>query len=1220
MIRKTTLTGLLIGILIVTMGQQTGSRKYPSLLWEISGNGLKAPSFLFGTMHVSSKMAFHLSDSFYNSLRAVDVVALELDPVRWQDQMYLMQDKQRKLRLFSQQFPADYVNEKSYQLENYDPLLRRALSEEPTALNSLLYRTYRPQSDFEEDTYLDLYIFQTGRKMGKRSTGVEDFFQTEKLIMEAYQDMATEKKKKTAMYDDMSSYELVRKSQDAYRKGDLDQLDSLEKLTQRSEAFMEKFMYVRNEIQAHSIDTILRRHRLFAGVGAAHLPGERGVIELLRKKGYTLRPVFMHDRDARQKEEIDVVRVPVVFRNFREEYGLFSADVPGILYRKEEGRSNTSWQYADMSNGSYYMVTRVPTYAQLTGQSADAVLKKTDSVLYENIPGKIISSIAVVRNGFKGREVVNRTRRGDMQKYLILATPFELMVFKMSGPGDYVAGEEGKRFFSSIKLPEEAAVDNPSATQVSRWGFVEPPRGGFKVRMPGTVIAMRNSETPDGADRWEFPAFDKTTGNGYVVWKKTLKQFRFLEEDTVELAMMEESLKRSESVKKRVSKEYTLAGKVWQLNSRYQLSDGSFLMARFMLKGNDYYTLLAHSPNAGEKHGYFLSSFSFVPYRYNKDVLYRDTILQIEVSTPVLPGIDEDIRAAVNRVSTDAYRQSIPDNFSYMSVNKFALFNDEETGESVFVNMEEYPRYYQPRNLQEFWKEELQEEEIRKVMVMEAKEKLSRQDGSSGYRMVFSDTNSTRQLEVLFLLQQNRLYRVIRKFEKGDEPSAFIRNFFATFRPLMVAEKPQVMDSKTDLFFNDFYSKDSLTAKRAKIALMFVRFDAQSLGRLKDAISTLPYNTKDYFQTKSALIRELGSIQDSVVRGEVLTALNDIFKAAGDTTVLQNAVLEALSYQLTTASYRSLKNLLLENPPVYEDVFEYDSYFRRLSDSLALSASLFPDLLELATVEDYKTRVHELLMELSDSGFVKGADYARFFNQLYVDARIELKKLQVKDERRLSADQDDEDYRNNNEEDVESLPVYRYAVLLMPFYKDHESVRGFFDRLIRTSDQRLATAIAERLLKNEHEIPAALYEQLAASDQVRARWYKALEQNGLASKFPARYATQERIAQSLLLEYGRFNKFHKIENRGKARVSFGGKTGFVYFFAYKVLPDDEWMIGLSGIQPLAEKKLSVDAQLVSQTGKKLVKGTPEEEQFLEQLLRLIYGKRVVSAEFFTEGR
>ena len=60
--------------------QKKAPAKYPSLFWEITGNGLQKPSYLFGTMHVSSKMVFHLSDSFYFAIKNVDAVALELNP------------------------------------------------------------------------------------------------------------------------------------------------------------------------------------------------------------------------------------------------------------------------------------------------------------------------------------------------------------------------------------------------------------------------------------------------------------------------------------------------------------------------------------------------------------------------------------------------------------------------------------------------------------------------------------------------------------------------------------------------------------------------------------------------------------------------------------------------------------------------------------------------------------------------------------------------------------------------------------------------------------------------------------------------------------------------------------------------------------------------------------------------------------------------------------
>lgn len=44
-------------------------KNYQGLLWEISGKGMKKPSYLYGTMHVSSKIGFNLPDSFFIAIR-----------------------------------------------------------------------------------------------------------------------------------------------------------------------------------------------------------------------------------------------------------------------------------------------------------------------------------------------------------------------------------------------------------------------------------------------------------------------------------------------------------------------------------------------------------------------------------------------------------------------------------------------------------------------------------------------------------------------------------------------------------------------------------------------------------------------------------------------------------------------------------------------------------------------------------------------------------------------------------------------------------------------------------------------------------------------------------------------------------------------------------------------------------------------------------------------
>ncbi|HEY0042066.1 MAG TPA: TraB/GumN family protein, partial [Flavisolibacter sp.] len=222
--------------------------KYPSLLWEIKGKGLKKPSYLFGTMHVSSKMAFNLSDSFYLGIRNAQVVALETNPGTWQEDfsrydlegegLYSRRGFGNLLKGYSG--PQDYLSINTIKLTSYEKMMEAALYSNPSIINNFLYRSNsEASSDFEEDTYLDLHIFQAGTKLGKKICGVEDFDGSMRLVKEAYMDAAKEKNKKERSYDideDLS----YRNLEEAYRTGNLDLLDTINKVNSQSAAFDEK--------------------------------------------------------------------------------------------------------------------------------------------------------------------------------------------------------------------------------------------------------------------------------------------------------------------------------------------------------------------------------------------------------------------------------------------------------------------------------------------------------------------------------------------------------------------------------------------------------------------------------------------------------------------------------------------------------------------------------------------------------------------------------------------------------------------------------------------------------------------------------------------------------------------------------------------------------------------------------------------------------------------
>ena len=81
-----------------------------------------------------------------------------------------------------------------------------------------------------------------------------------------------------------------------YYNGDLDIIEAY--IAEHQGAFEQFDLTARNYIMANSMELVMSEKSLFAVVGAAHLPGEEGVIQILEDRGYTLRRVLPHFQDS----------------------------------------------------------------------------------------------------------------------------------------------------------------------------------------------------------------------------------------------------------------------------------------------------------------------------------------------------------------------------------------------------------------------------------------------------------------------------------------------------------------------------------------------------------------------------------------------------------------------------------------------------------------------------------------------------------------------------------------------------------------------------------------------------------------------------------------------------------------------------------------------------------------------------------------------------------
>lgn len=1230
------------------------SKKYPSLLWEISGNGLKKPSYLFGTMHVSDKLAFHLGDSFYTAIKSADVVALETNPESWQDdysQSVFFRPGRRNggsniVNLVSNRWdwPSDHMRITTFAIDRYEEAIKAALAVEPSMVNGMLYRTYGGQAeDFEEDTFLDMYIFQTGKKLGKRVSGVENFQESEKLVMEAYKAMLRDQNKKRRSYDYEGMMTNPKKVEDAYRKGDLDLLDSLESLTVFSDAFQEKFLYKRNEIQANSIDSIIKKMSLFVGVGAAHLPGKRGVIELLRQKGYTMRPVRMDDRNSQQKETVDKIRINNSFTTQTSDDGFYSVSIPGKkFYRFTDWNGLDVVQYADMVNGAYYMVTRIKTNSLSWGHSSDVLIKKIDSLLYENIPGKILKKTPIYKNGYKGLDVINRTRRGDNQHYQIFVTPFEVILFKMSGNGDYVnSGNEAQEFFGSIHLKEYTSTG---------WQTWQPPTGGFSVQMPHTPSLLKDNSL--GTDRLEYAAYDSTTGNSYLIMKADLHNYSFIEEDSFELNLMDESYGYSDFIDKQLSHHFTTANGYPALESKFKHRDGSFSSVKYVIQGPVYYAVIANYKNDNPNTQRFLQSFSIAPYIYPAPSLRTDSTLGITVTSPVYSDPNKKNESAAMeeliQLSNGASDDDIEDN-NFPSF-KTRLIGNDTIGEKILVTHYKVPPYSYKRDSATLWKNASVATWFNDSTFIIKQNKLYRLPNGMQCRDIqLTDTNSSRVLIARLFYNNGHFFSISTLTDTLSKQSSFISNFFNSFKPVDTLKGESLFTRKTDRFMKDLFSRDSLTAKKARRSIYQVGFDSLDVPLLKAAIDSLNWKMKDYLTLKSYFIENLGKLRDT----GITPYLKRLYWKVKDTADWQAAILGALLNQRTKVAFLAFKELILQEPPIVDDDYTYARPVRSnsnyldyvpsswgikknsihgrwspLFDTLSLTKVVFPDILQLMNIEDYRTDVMNLLETMVDSGYLKAADYETSFPKIYLEAKQLLKKQLARESKAkmetaarkespgVSFDDDDDDTPS----DAGNAELDQYAILLLPFYNKNPGVQTFFEQLQTTQDRRLLYNTFILLLRNKHKVADSLFTKYAKADLYRSELYTDLESIKMPDKFPKQYKTQLDIARSLVAKpLDNYDKLDTLIYLDKLPVSYENKKGYVYFFKYKRMRDDlTWNVATVGMQPEKADVIDVDNDDFTSVDedRKLENDKPVKEQLQKMLKEMLYARRSSASVFY----
>ncbi len=266
-----------------------------ALLWKVSGKGVSKPSYLFGTYHLMTgdytKKVNGLRKAYKKSKVIVGEIQLSADVSAQLMPFMIMQKGTLDSLLGKERF--DSLNQALSKRAGLSAAMFNKMK--PTAVYTIFATTELQKSGLLEmgkGSPMDLYFQEEGRKQKKEIRGLETVQQQADILfggatLERQAEMLMQYVRKGSE----GSAEQNKKMKYCYSAQNLNCLSGMMSSSEFSDAETKDLLDKRNNAWVPQLDAWMKENSLFVAVGALHLTGETGMIQQLRKLGYTVEPV-----------------------------------------------------------------------------------------------------------------------------------------------------------------------------------------------------------------------------------------------------------------------------------------------------------------------------------------------------------------------------------------------------------------------------------------------------------------------------------------------------------------------------------------------------------------------------------------------------------------------------------------------------------------------------------------------------------------------------------------------------------------------------------------------------------------------------------------------------------------------------------------------------------------------------------------------------------------
>jgi uncharacterized protein YbaP (TraB family) len=254
-----------------------------SLLWKISGNNLPYPSYIYGTIHLTDPRVFEWKDSVYRRLYLCEAFAAEMDlsmetMIKIAGMLMLPEGETLRDRFTSEEY--ELISHAVKSCSGHDLSLFNKIK--PPGLISLCF-TERKDGDLEAT--VDELLYRQAKFRGITTYGIETAEEQialfdkipDSYVLEYFKNIDGQK---------VEFEKLIR----CYRSANLDSLWLLIQDEESGALLNDELIRLRNYRMTERIVPLIKRQPTFVAIGTGHLPGEEGVIALLRKEGFIVEP------------------------------------------------------------------------------------------------------------------------------------------------------------------------------------------------------------------------------------------------------------------------------------------------------------------------------------------------------------------------------------------------------------------------------------------------------------------------------------------------------------------------------------------------------------------------------------------------------------------------------------------------------------------------------------------------------------------------------------------------------------------------------------------------------------------------------------------------------------------------------------------------------------------------------------------------------------------